>query len=347
MTSRVAVAGGRSSTAATLLIGGVILVASIVVATTIGPSSVGPADVWTTVLHKVGLSSDASDPISQAIVWDLRLPRVVLAALVGAGLALVGATMQSVTRNDLADPYLLGLSYGAALGAVVVLVLGVTVGVFGLAGAAFVGAMAAFGAVIAIAVSGYRLEPATTVLAGVAVAAICEAATSLIIVVAANPEQTRSVVYWLLGSLAGTRWSAVEIAAPVLAVCLVVLLAHARSLNALVFGDDDAGALGVSTTRLRWVLLTICALLTGVLVSQSGAIGFVGLLLPHGARILVGGDHRRLLPVAAIAGAIFLIWADTIARTLFAPVEIPVGVITALAGAPAFALLVRRRRRVL
>ncbi|HVW46828.1 MAG TPA: iron chelate uptake ABC transporter family permease subunit [Solirubrobacterales bacterium] len=328
------------------LVGLVLALGSIIVASAIGPSSVGPADVWAVVLNKLGLASHRDvSPIMQAIVWDLRMPRTVLAALVGAGLAVAGAVMQAVTRNPLADPYLLGLSSGAALGAVVVLVLGVAAGSLGVAGGAFIGALVAFGFVIAIAVSGRRLDPAVTVLAGVAVGTICAALTSLIVVVAANPFKTREVDYWLLGSLAGTTWGNDLVAAPVVVACVGVCIGCARSLNAMAFGDSDARALGVDTTRLRWILLVTCALMTGVLVSLSGAIGFVGLLLPHAARMIVGRDNRRLLPVSALAGAIFLVWADTVARTALQPREIPVGVVTALVGAPAFALLIRQRRR--
>jgi iron complex transport system permease protein len=329
-----------------LPIGVGLAVASIVVATAIGPSSIGPADAWTVVVHKLGLTPHRHvNLIEQAIVWDLRMPRTLLDAFVGAGLAVAGAVMQAVTRNPLADPYLLGLSSGASLGAVVVLVLPVAAGSLGVAGGAFIGALVAFAVVIALAVSGRRLDPAVTVLAGVAVGTICEALTSLIVVVAANPDKTREVDYWLLGSLAGSTWGNDLVAAPVVLACVGVCMLCARSLNAMAFGDADARSLGVDTTRLRWILLVTCALMTGVLVSLSGAIGFVGLLLPHAARIVVGRDHRRLLPASALAGAIFLVWADTAARTVLAPQEIPVGVVTALIGAPAFAFLIRRRRR--
>lgn len=325
-----------------------LVLGSIVVASAIGPSSVGPADVWMILVHKIGLTPhERVAPIVEAIVWDLRLPRTVLAALVGGGLAVAGAVMQAVTRNPLADPYLLGLSSGAALGAVVVLVLGIGVGSLGVAGGAFIGALVAFALVIGLAVSGRRLDAAVTVLAGVAVGTICSALTSLIVVVEANPFKTREVDFWLLGSLAGTTWSDVLIAAPVVLACLAVCVLCARSMNAMAFGDADARALGVDTARLRWILLVTCALMTGVLVSLSGAIGFVGLLLPHAARLIVGRDHRRLLPISALAGAVFLIWADTAARTALQPREIPVGVVTALVGAPAFAFLIRRRRRAL
>jgi iron complex transport system permease protein len=340
--SAVVVRRARVTTAA--LAGLAVLAGSIIIASTIGPSSIGPADTWRVIEGKLGIGGSHVGPIVTAIVWQLRMPRVVLSALVGAGLAIVGTVMQSVTRNPLADPYLLGLSSGASLGAVAVIEIGVASSI-GVAGGAFLGALAAFAAVIGLAVSGRRLDPAITVLAGVAVGTICEALTSLIVVVVANPQKTQEVTFWLLGSLAGATWDNVLVALPVVLIGLATCLAAARSLNAMAFGESDAATLGVDVVRLRWILLVASALVTGVLVSLSGAIGFVGLLLPHAARILVGRDHRRLLPAAALSGAIFLVWADTAARTVFDPQDIPVGVVTALLGAPAFALLIRRRRQ--
>lgn len=321
----------------------VALLASIAAAVMLGPTHVSPGEVWGAIGARLGLGEHAVSPIRREIVWEIRLPRVLLAAVVGAGLALVGATMQAVTRNPLADPYLLGISAGASLGAVLVLVLGVGAATLGVAGGAFAGALAAFATVLAIAGRVGRLTPVATILAGVAVASICNAVVSVIVVVAANPNVTRSVVFWTLGSLAGARWPDLRVAVPALVVAGSVCLLHARALNALAFGEDDAAGLGVSVQRVRAALLVAGALLTAALVAVSGPIGFVGLLLPHAVRPLCGGDHRRLLPVVALTGATFLIWADTLARVAFDPVELPVGAITALCGAPALALILHRR----
>jgi iron complex transport system permease protein len=320
----------------------VALAVSVTAAVTIGPSRVGAGDVWRVVGDHLGFGSDAT-ATENAIVWEIRLPRVLLAATVGAGLALVGAVMQATMRNPLADPYLLGISAGASFGAVVVFV-GLGGAAFGLTTGAFGGAMVAFVAVLVLGAGrGARIEPGRIVLAGVAVASMFEAATALLIIAAADPQGTRGILYWLLGSLAGSTWSDLAIAVPLLVVAVAVMLAHARPLNAMAIGDDDAAAVGVDVSRVRWLLLVTGALLTGALVAVSGAIGFVGLLLPHATRLVVGRDHRFLLPAVALVGATFLVWVDTVARTAFDPQEIPVGVATALIGAPAFAFLLARR----
>jgi iron complex transport system permease protein len=326
-----------------LLVGlGLLLLVSAVAAVTIGPSSVGARDAWQVVIGHLGLGNGAS-ATTDAIVWDIRLPRVLLAGAVGAGLALVGAVLQATMRNPLADPYVLGISAGASFGAVIVFV-GIGGATLGLTTGAFAGAMVAFLAVVVLGAGrSVRIDPARIVLAGVAVASLFDAATSLLIIAAADPAGTRGILYWLLGSLAGATWSDLAIALPLLAAGLGVMLAQARALNAMAIGDDDAAAVGVEVARVRWVLLVTSALLTGALVAVSGAIGFVGLLLPHATRLLVGRDHRLLLPATALAGATFLIWVDTFARTAFDPQEIPVGVATALIGAPAFAYVLWRR----
>lgn len=317
-----------------------LLAASISWAVAIGPADIAPGDVWRVVLHHLGMGSATLPPLRDGIVWQLRLPRVLTAAAVGAGLAVSGAVMQTLVRNPLADPYLLGTSSGASLGAVAVLVLGLRVA---LPVAAFAGALVALVAVLLLASQGGRLAPARTVLAGVAIAQLCSAVTSSVIIWSATGDSYRTVLTWLMGSLAGARWSDVAVAVCVLAACTAVVLGHARTLDAFAFGDSAAAGLGISVERTRWLLMAVVALLTGTMVAVSGAIGFVGLILPHAARLALGAGHRRLLPVAALAGAVFLVWADTLARTVFDPRELPVGVVTALVGVPAFAVVLRRR----
>jgi iron complex transport system permease protein len=312
-------------------------------AVTIGPADLSLSTVWTVVAGHLGLVHSDVPLLRDHIVWELRLPRVLAAAVVGAGLAACGAVMQTVTRNPLADPYLLGVSSGASLGAVAVIVAGVGSGVAALASGAFVGALAAFALVLLVAGGRGVLRPTRVVLAGVAVAQFCSAVTSFVIIWVADPHATQTITFWLSGSMARADWNALAWAAPVLAAALAVMLWHARSLNAFAFGDESAATLGISVGRVRWLLLVTTALLTAVLVAISGAIGFVGLILPHAARLLIGPDHRRLLPVVVLAGAIFLIWVDTAARTLFDPRELPAGVLTALLGVPAFVVLLRRR----
>ncbi|WP_374100707.1 putative F420-0 ABC transporter permease subunit [Naasia sp. SYSU D00057] len=318
-----------------------LLVVSVAVAVTLGPADIRVGDVWRSIASHLGLGVSPLSALRDGIVWELRLPRVLTAAAVGAGLALSGAVMQALTRNALADPYLLGLSSGASLGAVAVVLLGL--GVL-LPVAAFAGAMAALLATLALARAAGALTPARTVLAGVAVSSLAGAVTSLVIFWTATGDSYREILGWLLGSLAGARWPAVAIAAGAVLVVGIPLVLVARLLDAFAFGDTSAAALGVPVEAVRWTLLGATALLTGALVSVSGSIGFVGLVLPHAIRLLTGPGHRRLLPLSALAGAVFLVWADTAARTLFDPRELPVGVVTAILGAPVFALLLVRRR---
>ncbi|NLF05601.1 MAG: iron chelate uptake ABC transporter family permease subunit [Actinomycetales bacterium] len=318
----------------------VLLVVSVVVAVTFGPADVSTAEAFASITHHLGLPVDAPDRLTDAIVWELRTPRTLTAAVVGAGLGLAGAVMQSLTRNPLADPYLLGLSSGASLGAVAVLVLGLAVA---LPAAAFVGALGALALSLAIARAAGSLTPTRMVLAGLAVSQLCAAATSVVIFWTATGDSYREIVTWLLGSVAGADWGSVGLAAVALVVVGLVLLASAPTLDAFAFGDTAAASLGVHVERTRWLLLAAVALLTGAMVAVSGAIGFVGLVLPHGVRLVLGAPHRRLLPAVALTGAVFLVWADTLARTVFDPRELPVGVVTALVGVPVFVILLRRR----
>ncbi|WP_353826316.1 putative F420-0 ABC transporter permease subunit [Agromyces sp. SYSU T0242] len=319
-----------------------LLAASVVLAVTIGPAGLAPGDVLASVAAHLGLGEPTLAPLRDAIVWELRMPRVLTAGAVGAGLATCGVVMQALTRNPLADPYLLGLSSGASVGAVVVLVLGLSLA---LPVAAFAGALAALGATLALARAAGGLSPTTTVLAGLAVSAVFGAVTSLVIFWSATTDSYREILNWLLGSLAGAGWPAAALAGVALGLVGLPLLATGRTLDAFAFGDTAAAALGVHVPRTRALLLVATALLTGALVAVSGAIGFVGLILPHAVRLVVGSRHRALLPLSALAGAVFLIWVDTGARTLFDPRELPVGILTALVGGPVFAALLLRTRR--
>jgi len=319
------------------------LAASIVVAVTLGPADLSTGEVWGSILAHLGLGESSLSPLRDSIVWELRMPRVLAAAAVGAGLALCGAIMQAVLRNPLADPYLLGLSSGASFGAVTVIVLGFALA---LPVAAFAGALAALVATLALAGAVGRITSSRTILAGIAVSAVLGALTSLVIFWSATGDSYREILGWLLGSLAGVTWPTAAIALVAIAVIGLPLLASAGPLDAFAFGDRAAASLGIAVGRTRWLLLGATALLTGCLVAVSGSIGFVGLVIPHAVRLLVGARHRALLPLSLLTGAIFLVWADTLARTLFDPRELPVGVVTALIGAPLFAVLLLRARRI-
>ncbi|GGV33031.1 ABC transporter permease [Streptomyces spectabilis] len=295
------------------------------------------------------LTGRAEDPSPfRTIVLDVRLPRVLLGAAVGAGLAVIGTALQALVRNPLADPFLLGVSSGASAGAVGVIVLGWGAGLaitVTIPAASFVGAFLALVVVYALAREpGGGFTTGRLVLAGVAVSYILSALTSLILVVSARADHLQEVLYWTLGGLGSARWDTLAVPLTVLALGTAVLLALARPLDLLLVGEEGATVLGLDTARFRAGVFVLASLLTGVLVAHSGAIGFVGLMVPHAARMLVGAGHRALLPVAAMMGAVFLVVADLAARTLAAPQDIPVGVLTALTGGPFFLWQLRRGR---
>ncbi|WP_372499421.1 FecCD family ABC transporter permease [Streptomyces lichenis] len=318
------------------------LLAAAVAGLALGPVRIPPGEVLDIVVRGERLGAYAS------IVWDVRMPRVLLAVLVGAGLALTGTVLQALVRNPLADPFLMGASSGASSGAVLVIVLGIGTGALGavaLPAAAFAGSMAALVTVYALARRGGSMTTGRLVLAGVAVQYILQAFTSLVLVVAAEAEHVRQVMFWTLGGLGGARWDELAVPALVLVAGTAVLLALARPLDLLLAGEEGAHTLGLDPGRFRAWAFVLVSLVVGVLVAYSGAIGFVGLMVPHAARMVVGAAHRRLLPVAALGGAVFLLLADLVARTAAAPEEIPVGVVTALVGGPFFLWLLRRSRR--
>lgn len=323
---------------------GALLLALAVAAACIGVAGVAPADALGAIAARLGIGASPLGPVGDAIVVDLRVPRILAACAVGAGLAIVGAVMQALVRNPLADPYLLGVSSGASVGAVLVLVTGLGAGIGGALGsavlpsAAFAGGLLALLATLGLAGAAGGATPTRTVLAGVVVASAASAVVSLVIFWRADGDAFREILAWLLGSLASSSWSSATIALVGAALALP-LLASGRMLDALQLGDSAAGALGVDVRRTRWALLVACALVTGVLVSVSGAIGFVGLVVPHAVRLVVGASHALLLPAAGLAGAIVLLVADTVARAAFDPRELPVGIVTALIGAPVFAAL--------
>lgn len=317
------------------------LILSVAAAVTVGPADISVADAFGSILAHLGIGASPLSALQDGIIWELRLPRVLTAAAVGAGLAVSGAVMQALTRNALADPYLLGLSSGASLGAVAVLLLGVQLL---LPVAAFLGALAALAATLLLARLAGGLTPSRTVLAGVAVSALGSALTSLVIFWTATGDSYREILGWLLGSLSGTQWSSAGITGAALLLVGFPLLGAARVLDGFAFGDDAAAALGLNVPAVRWSLLAATALLTGAMVSVSGSIGFIGLVFPHLVRLVTGPGHRALLPLSALCGAVFLIWADTAARFVFEPRELPVGVVAAVIGAPVFAAVLARRK---
>lgn len=322
------------------------LIASITMGVTLGPVRIAPTTVWRIVgAHLFDETGQQSWTAGEDhIVWLIRLPRVLLGALVGAGLATVGVVTQALVRNVLADPYLLGVSSGASVGAAMVILFGLfgSLGIYALSGAAFLGALGAMVMVFLIARQDGQLTPIRLILSGAAMSYVLSALTSFLVFKARTPDGVRTVLFWLLGSLGGARWSYLAPLAVALVLAGGYLALHARSLNALSLGDETATTLGIDVGKLRVSLFLVASLLTGMIVAVSGAVGFVGLMLPHAARMLVGADHRRVLPIGALLGAIFMVWIDVAARTAVAPQELPLGVVTALIGAPFFIALLRR-----
>ena len=324
---------------------GALLVLAVLAGVALGPVRLSPSAVVHVVMDHIRGRPLAG--VADQIVWTIRLPRVLLAALVGAMLALAGTAVQALVRNPLADPFLLGISSGASVGATSVLLFGAfgVAGVWALSVGSILGALGATVLVFSLSRRDGQLAPTQLVLCGVVLAAMFEAVASFLLF-RGNPQATQSVLFYLLGSFGRATWSSLFVPAAVLLPAFGYLVARARPLNALSLGTEAAWSLGVDVTRLRRGLFVTTAALAGVAVAVSGVIGFVGLVVPHIVRLLVRSDHRRVLPVAALIGGTFTVVADLLARTLVAPQEMPLGVVTAFLGAPVLLLLVRRRGSV-
>jgi iron complex transport system permease protein len=336
----------RGSTALWLLAATIFLIGALLTGVLVGPVNLGVVNVVRgTFAHVFGLHSPLSGS-DDAILWELRLPRVILAALVGGTLAAAGAAYQGVFRNPLADPYLLGAAAGAGLGATIVVVYAPANSVTGdlLPIGAFVGAAVAVVLAYVLGRSaGVAAGPAALVLAGVTITSFLTALQTF--VQQQHVDTVQEVYSWLLGRLATTGWREVGIVLPYVVVAWIVIIAHRRLLDVLSVGDDEAAALGVNVARVRLLVVAAATVATAAAVAVAGLIGFVGIIVPHTIRLLVGGSYRLLLPLSIIVGAGFLIFSDVIARTILSPAELPIGVVTAFFGAPFFAVVLRTSRR--
>jgi len=325
--------------------GGGALLAAVLLAVSIGAVAVPLSTVWGVLANHLipGLVTPDWTEGREAIVWEIRFPRAILAALVGAGLGITGAALQSVTRNPLADPHLLGISSGGAFGAIAALLhTGLFLGLLTVPLMAFGGALAATLMVLAAA----RLTGATSadrlVLAGVAISFIIMAGANILIFLG-DPKATHTVVFWMLGGLGLAQWSHLLFPLAVLLPAGLWLWSQSAALNAMSLGDETAASLGIPVARFRLAVFVAGALITGVMVAFSGIIGFVGLMMPHLVRLIAGGDNARVLPLSALFGAIFLVLADTLARIVMAPEDMPIGVVTGLIGGVFFLWLMGRR----
>lgn len=321
----------------------ILLVAALIAGAAIGETSIPFDVVAKTIANRVFNAGYPLEPLDEGIVWSYRLSRAVVGACCGASLALAGAVLQSLLRNPLADPYILGISAGASTGAVAVALLGFGAGMLTMPFGALLGALLAFTLVSLLAVRAGHGNSAI-ILAGVAGSQLFNALTSFVVTKSANAEQARGIMFWLLGNLSGVRWPDVWLALPVCITGLGVCLWYARALDAFSFGANAAASLGVRVRAVYAVLIGVSAIMTAVMVSLVGSIGFIGLVIPHAARMFVGVRHATLLPVTALTGAIFMIVADILSRVVIPGQVLPIGVITALFGAPAFAFLLGRKR---
>jgi iron complex transport system permease protein len=322
----------------------ILLAIMISFAVAIGEIAIPVSTTAKAVSNRIFGTSFELNRIHQGIVWDYRLSRALVAASAGASLALCGVVLQAMLRNPLAEPYVLGISAGASTGAVCVMILGLGYGALTLSGGAFIGALVAF-LLVGVLAAGAGRSSERIILCGVAGSQLFNALTSYIVTTSANAEQARGVLFWLLGSMSGVRWPDVYLSVPVAIAGYLACLFHARALDAFAFGTDAAAALGIAVRRVQVVLFGITALMTAAVVSMVGSIGFVGLVIPHAARFIVGPSHHRLLPATALGGAIFMVFADIASRIIIPQQILPIGVVTALFGAPAFAIILFRARR--
>ena len=338
--------GTRLWIGAALLLALVLLVGLI--SLSLGPLDIPIAQVAWIVLSQLGIDTPEFARTDELVITQIRLPRIVVGALVGVALGVAGASMQGLFRNPMADPGIIGVSAGGALGAVITIVTGAAALFFlALPVFAFIGAIAAACLVYAIGAVGGRFSMATLLLAGVALNAFIGAVVSAILLLLPASESMREVLFWLAGGLDSRSWEHAQIAAPLILAGAALLLITSRDLNLLMLGDNEARSMGVHVGRTRILILASAALVTGAAVAVSGIIAFVGLVVPHILRLMLGPDNRVLIPLSALGGAVFILLADTVARTVIQPAEIRLGVLTAFVGAPFFILLlIRNKQRV-
>lgn len=326
-----------------------LTVAVAVVSMAMGPANIGPDQVVLIILSKIpfigNFIAQTWSTGSENIILLIRMPRVLLGLLVGASLGLAGVTTQGVFKNPMADPYILGISSGAALGASTIILFGADKVPLGIMSGAFIGALLGAFVVFNIARTHNRIPVETLLLAGIAVSAFFSACTYFLMFI--SGQRLNQIVFWVMGALGNGSWDNVVIIIPFLVIGTGVIYAYARDLNIMLLGEEDASHLGTDVSRVKTILLVASALLAAVAVSVSGIIGFVGLIIPHIMRLILGPDHRLLIPASLLAGAMFLTLADTFARVSVQSTELPVGIITAVIGAPFFVyLLVRKKRSV-
>lgn len=322
---------------------------SIILAINIGSVNINPQIIFSVIVNHIAgreVFDVFWEPAQDSIIWTIRFPRVLVAAMVGAGLTLAGVLMQALTKNAMADPYILGISSGASTGAVISILIGSLplIGRIYLPFGAFVGALITSMLVFIISGTGIKSRTSHLVLVGLAISALFTALTDFIIFVKPDSRKLNSVLFWMTGSFASIEWADCIPAVAALAGAVAASIIINRELDAMLMGEELAKNSGVNTTAIKVVIIIVSTLLTGIMVSMSGVIGFIGLVIPHITRTMVGSKHKRLLPVALLLGSIFMIWADVMSRVVIAPEELPVGVVTAMVGAPFFIVMLKRSK---
>lgn len=326
----------------------VLLILSIGLAVTIGSVDISIKEVYTIIFSKIfNISKEnlSSNSAVYDVVWLIRLPRIILAVAVGIGLSVVGIVIQAIVKNPLADPYILGVSSGASLGATMAIMLGLGVSLgsnyIGVAG--FIGAFIVSILVLVIANIGGRANSVKLLLAGMALSSVCSAFSSFIVYFANDVQGMQKITFWLMGSLAGVKWDQIAFILPIVILGTLFFFSQHRILNLMLLGDDVAVTLGTDLHKYRHIYLIITSLMIGLLVYCAGMIGFVGLIIPHITRMMFGTDHKKIIPISALIGAIFIIWADVLSRTIIKGTEIPIGILISMIGAPCFIWLMIKK----
>ncbi len=325
-----------------------VLILSLGFAVNLGSVDISLKDIYSTILYKlfgVGDSEVLASGAIHDVIWLIRLPRIILAIAVGIGLSVVGIVIQAIVKNPLADPYILGISSGASLGATMAVMLGIG-SVFGanaIGVSGFIGAFTVSILVLIIANIGGRANSVKLLLGGMALSSVCSAFSSFIVYFANDVEGIQTITFWLMGSVAGAKWEQIRFILPLILIGAIFFMTQYRILNLMLLGDEVSITLGTDLHKYRHMYLIVTSLMIGVLVYSSGMIGFVGLVIPHIVRMIFGTDHKKIIPIAAILGAIFLVWADTLSRTLIKGTEIPIGILISMIGAPCFIWLMIKR----
>lgn len=325
----------------------VILFLSIGFAVTIGSVDISIKEVYQVILYKllnIGDSSIGTGAVAD-VVWLTRMPRIVLAIAVGVGLSVVGIVMQAIVKNPLADPYILGVSSGASLGATLAVVLGIGSS-FGSNSLGIMGFIGAFGVsilVLIISNIGGRSNSIKLLLAGMALSSVCSSFSSFLVYISDDSQKLKTITFWLMGSLAGAKWNEIVIIMPIIILGVIFFMTQYRTLNLMLLGDEVSITLGTDLHKFRIIYLVITSLMIGLLVYVSGMIGFVGLIIPHIVRMIFGTDHKKIIPISALLGAIILIWADVLSRALIKGTEIPIGIVISIIGSPLFVWLMIKK----